>query len=137
MHDKYGLYGIDFPREKHAGYLEEAQGNIKSAIAALIKDGSKNGVLDLSFYNKEYRDEYKTIIEGAGGRWVLVFLDATKELLWSRIQGRRAARDKLPAERGSGRDGDSAYDIEPETFEMYWSGFEPPTNEGEIRVQVV
>ncbi|OAA76713.1 ATP/GTP-binding protein [Akanthomyces lecanii RCEF 1005] len=136
VRDRYGLYGIDFARDKHAGYLEEAQAHIKTDLAALIKNGANDAVLDLSFYNKEYRDEYKAIIEDAGGRWVLVFLDAEKDLLWRRIQGRRAARDRIPVESGA-RDGDSAYDIEPETFEMYCSGFEPPVGEGEIRVLVV
>ncbi|XWW93960.1 hypothetical protein V2A60_001899 [Cordyceps javanica] len=135
VRDKYGLYGIDFARDKHAGYLEGAQAQIKTDLAALIRDGTNDAVLDLSFYDKEYRDEYKAIVERAGGRWVLVFLDGAKELLWSRIQGRRAARDKIPVASGA-RDGDSAYDIEPETFEMYWSGFEPPVGEGEIRVPV-
>lgn len=135
VRDKYGLYGIDFARDKHAGYLEEAQVRIKTDLAALIRDGTNDAVLDLSFYDKEYRDEYKAIIEDAGGRWVLVFLDAEKDLLWRRIQDRRAARDKIPVESGA-RDGDSAYDIEPATFEMYWGGFEPPVGEGEIRVVV-
>lgn len=136
VRDRHGLYGIDFARDKHAGYLEEAQAHIKTHLEALVKDGASDAVLDLSFYDKEYRDEYKAIIEDAGGRWVLVFLDAGKELLWSRIQGRRAARDRIPEDSGA-RDGDSAYDIEPETFEMYWNGFKPPVGEGEIRVLVV
>lgn len=136
IHDKYGLYGIDYPRDKYDTYQDEAQSQIKTDLVDLIKNGTHDAVLDLSFYDKEYRDEYKTIIEGAGGRWVLVHLDGKKELLWSRIQGRRAARDAIAVESG-GRDGDSAYEIEPETFEMYCSGFEPPSGEGEIRVPVV
>lgn len=136
VREKYGLYGIDFANEKYADYLEEAQAQIKTALAKLIKQGTNDVVLDLSFWNKEYRDEYKAIIDEAGGRWVLVHLDAAKELLWSRIQGRRAARDKIPVESGA-RDGDSAFNIEPETFEIYWGGFEPPTGEGEIKIAVV
>ncbi|OAQ96444.1 hypothetical protein LLEC1_00977 [Akanthomyces lecanii] len=136
VHDTYGLYGIDFARDRHAGHMEEAQAHIKTALAALIREGARDAVLDLSFYSKEYRDEYKAIVEDAGGRWVLVFLDAERGLLWRRIQARRAARDRIPVESGA-RDGDSAYDIEPETFEMYCSGFEPPVGEGEIRVSVV
>ncbi|OAA60851.1 HET domain protein [Cordyceps fumosorosea ARSEF 2679] len=135
IRDKYGLYGIDFARDKYSGYLDEAQAQIKTELAALLREGTRDAVLDLSFWNRAYRDEYKAIIEKAGGRWVLVFLDAGKELLWSRIQGRRTARDRIPVESGA-RDGDSAYDIEPETFEMYWNGFEPPNGEEEIRYVV-
>ncbi|KAK8148958.1 hypothetical protein G3M48_008646 [Beauveria asiatica] len=141
VRDEHGLYGIDFARDKYAGYLDEAQAQIKTSLAALIKSGGGGGgrdaVVDLSFYSKAYRDEYKAIVEEAGGRWVLVFLDAAadKELLWRRIQGRRAARDSIPVESGA-RDGDSAYDVERETFDMYWKGFERPMGEGEIRVLV-
>lgn len=101
----------------------------------LLKDEpDKDIVLDLSFWNKEYRDEYKALVEAGHGRWVLVHLDTDKDTLWGRIQSRRAKRDAT-AVGGSGRDGDSAYDISEEMFEMYWGGFEPPQGEGEIVVQ--
>ncbi|KAM3563391.1 hypothetical protein MY1884_001304 [Beauveria asiatica] len=140
VRDRHGLYGIDFARDRYAGYLDDAQAQIKTSLAALIRSGgggTRDAVVDLSFYSKAYRDEYKEVVEGAGGRWVLVFLDAAadKELLWRRIQGRRAARDSIPVESGA-RDGDSAYDVERETFDMYWKGFERPMGEGEIRVPV-
>ena len=92
-------------------------------------------VLDLSFWNKAYRDEYKTLVEQGGGRWVLVFLDAERELLWRRVRQRRAKRDALS--NMEERDGDSAFDIDAETFDMYCSGFERPQGEGEIVIRVV
>lgn len=62
---------------------------------------------------------------------VLVFLRAGgergKEVLWERIR-RRSEGVKTP---------DSALDIDRETFEGYWKGFEDPVGEGEIVVEVV
>lgn len=93
-------------------------------------------MLDLSFYNKEYRDEYRQIIEKHGGRQVLVYLEADKDVLQRRITKRRATRDALALD-DKGRDGDSAFNVDDETFEMYWTGFEAPAGEGEIVVKVV
>ena len=87
-------------------------------------------ILDLSFYDKPYRDEYKKLVEDAGGRWVLVFLDADKDVLWKRVQERRAKRDV------EGRDGDCAYDVEEDDFHMYLRCFEKPEGEGEVRVVI-
>lgn len=108
---------------------------MKSELKTLLAEKKKDVVLDLSFWNRPYREEYKALIEGAGGRTVLVFLDASKELLWERISKRRENRDTLDVgdER---RNGDSALDISEDVFEMYWRGFERPDGEGEIRVAV-
>ncbi|KAI5456757.1 ATP/GTP-binding protein [Mariannaea sp. PMI_226] len=136
VYEKHGLYAIDYPREKYEEYLDEGQNRLKGELERLIKEKKNNIALDLSFWNKEYRDEYKELIERSGGRWVLVFLDAEKEVLWRRITSRRAHRDALGA-REKGRDGDSAFDVDEKTFEMYCSGFEKPVGEGEITIQVV
>lgn len=69
-------------------------------------------------------------MEDAGGRWVLVFLDADKDVLWKRVQERKAKREI------EGRDGDSAYDVEEDVFQMYLGGFEKPEGEGEVRVVI-
>ncbi|RFN46057.1 hypothetical protein FIE12Z_9697 [Fusarium flagelliforme] len=102
---------------------------------SLEQEKSHDAVLDLSFYNKEYRDEYKEIIERNGGRWVLVYLDVDRELLWTRIRKRRAERDALDPQDPA-RNGDSAFDIDDATFDMYLDGFEPPQGEGEIVIKV-
>ena len=88
-------------------------------------------VLERSFYAKEDRDEFRGIAEESGARVVLVFLRAEgergKELLWERIR-RRSDGVKTA---------DSALDIDRETFEGYWKGFENPVGEGEIVVEVI
>lgn len=136
VHERHGLFGIDYPAERYADYLDEAAEHNKRELARLLREEpQQNVILDLSFWNKEYRNEYKTIVEAAEGRWVLVYLEASRDLLWSRIQKRREGRDKLQLD-DTRRDGDSAYNIEPDVFEMYVGGFEPPAGEGEIVVKV-
>lgn len=129
----HGLYKIDYPAEQYDDNLDKSQGVVKERLHGLLVSG-QDVVLDLSFYNREYRDEYKELIERDGGRWVLVFLEAERELLWRRIGERRARRDALSVGE---RDGDSAFDIDEDVFDMYWSCFERPQGEGEVVVKVV
>ncbi|KAF4985718.1 hypothetical protein FDECE_16358 [Fusarium decemcellulare] len=134
VHEKHGLYAIDYPAERYEEYLDEAQDIIRAELARLLQQKDKDVILDLSFWNREYRNAYKEIIENNGGRWVLVFLDADRELLWERITKRRSQRDALDAVH---RDGDSAFDIDEKTFSMYWEGFERPKGEGECVIKIL
>ncbi|UNI21212.1 hypothetical protein JDV02_007222 [Purpureocillium takamizusanense] len=131
IHEAHGLYGIDYAPSKYAEYQDEAQAKLKDELRRLLRAENRDVVLDLAFWNKEYRDEFKALIEENGGRWVLVFLQAERELLWRRITERRARRDALD-ETDERRDGDSAFNVDEATFDMYCNGFERPEGEGEI-----
>ncbi|PNP77045.1 hypothetical protein FNYG_09658 [Fusarium nygamai] len=135
IYESHGLYKIDYPADQYEAYQLEASQKLIAELERILQGKSNDVVLDLSFYDKEYRDEYKDIVERNGGRWVLVYLDASRDLLWSRIQQRRAERDFLDA-KDPKRNGDSAFDIDDETFAMYLDGFEPPNDEGEIVIKV-
>ncbi len=86
----------------------------------------RNMVLDRSFYAKEDRNAYKAMVEEAGGRWILVYLNADRPLLWKRICERRA----------KGVNADSALEISEELLDRYLVSFEPPADEGEIEIKV-
>ena len=135
IHDTHGLYGIDYPSEKYSDYQIEAKEFVIGELRRLLHQRKRDIVLDLAFCNAQYRNEFKEMIEASGGRWVLVFLDASRDTLWKRITMRKELRDSLST-ADKGRDGDSAFDIDEETFEMYWSGFERPEGEGEIIIKV-
>ncbi|KAF5687728.1 integral membrane protein PTH11 [Fusarium circinatum] len=134
IYESHGLYKIDYAAEQYEAYQQEASQKLIAELERILLEKSNDLVLDLSFYDKEYRDEYKDIVERHGGRWVLVYLDADRDVLWNRIQQRRAKRDSLDA-MDPERNGDSAFDIDDETFAMYWGGFEPPSGEGEIVIK--
>jgi predicted kinase len=91
----------------------------------------KDIILERSFYAKEDRDEFRRIADEAGAEVVLVFLKADgehgKDLLWDR-NCRRSESVKTA---------DSALDIDRNTFEGYWNGFENPDGEGEIVVEII
>jgi predicted kinase len=67
---------------------------------------------------------YKRLVEGAGARWVLVYLTAPKDVLWERIHSRRS----------DGIHADVALDITKELLDDFYDNFEVPNGEGEIVV---
>jgi predicted kinase len=127
LHAKHGLYGKDYPPEMYGKYLDEAAADVEAKLTELLDAGDRDAVLDRSLYSREDRDHFKSLIEGKGARWILVFFrPASKDVIWKRLQARRRA----------GIDADSAYDITPEILDGYWKGFENPQGEGEIVVDV-
>ncbi|CAM1502364.1 Fc.00g043480.m01.CDS01 [Cosmosporella sp. VM-42] len=136
IYESHGLYAIDYPSHKYTEYQAEASQRLETKLICLLRDRQRDIVIDLSFWSKEYRDEYKAIVDLNGGRWVLVFLDAEKEVLWRRISERRVRRDALN-ERRIGSDGDSAFDVDDDVFEIYCNGFESPAGEGEIVIKIL
>ncbi|KAH6625183.1 ATP/GTP-binding protein [Boeremia exigua] len=125
----HGIYGIDYPASAtvYEQYNEEADAIYLETFRTLLAEG-KDIAFERSCYAKEDRDEWRRIAEERGARVVLVFLRAVdKEVLWERIC-RRSRVEKAA---------DNALDISRETFDMYWEGFENPTGENEIVVDVV
>ena len=58
--------------------------------------------------------------------WVLIYLKASRDVLWRRVQERGAKK----------RDADSAYDVTAEVLDHYLEGFEAPEGEGEVVFEV-
>lgn len=135
IHETHGLYALDYPADKYAEYQDEARVILKAELVRLLQERKRDIILDLSFWNREYRDSFKQLIDANDGRWVLIFLEADKSLLWSRITQRREQRDKLERDDAQ-RTGDTAYDVDVQTFEMFCNGFERPSGEGEIVLKV-
>lgn len=122
---RHGLYGIDYPPSQYAEFQDEADKIYVETVHKLLEE-KKNIVLDRSFYAKEDRDDYRAKVEKAGGRVVLVYLKADRDLLWRRICERRA----------KGVNADSALEIDESLLDRYVNGFEAPDGEGEIVITV-
>jgi predicted kinase len=91
-----------------------------------LLEKKKNIVLDRSFYARSHRDEFRVLVERAGGRVVLVYLKAERDLLWKRICERR----------NKGVNAHSAREISPALLDQFVRGFEAPEREGQIVIIV-
>ncbi|GIK05483.1 hypothetical protein Aspvir_009595 [Aspergillus viridinutans] len=123
VYSHHGLYNVDYPKELYEKYLNEAEEALKQQLVHILEHGNSNVVLDFSFAFREVRDVWKALISDAGGRWVLVYLDADPTEIRRRVAARNALIEK---------DGDSAFYLTEDVLERYLSGFERPVGEGEI-----
>lgn len=134
VHAHHGLYKIDYPAEKYETYQLEAESALRQQLTDMLRSSASRVdslpvyvMLDFSFAFKETRDEWKSLIEKNGGRWILVYMDVEFDEIRRRVRERNNQR-----EIGERRDADAAFDVTEEILEAYMQGFEKPVGEGEI-----
>lgn len=119
----YGQYGIDYPIEKYNEYSEVVEEQLVNKLIMLIQQ-KENVVIDFSFWQRANRDKYKQLIEEAGGKWKLIYMKATPELLRMRLK-----------ERSKRFDANAAFEITEHILNAYIHGFEEPL-EDELAVVI-
>jgi predicted kinase len=122
---RFGRYGVDYDPDRYAEYSERAEATLRQRLHDLIDQG-RNVVVDFSFWERRNRDRYKKLIEGAGGRWRLVYLQVPADVLRRRLDRRNRRFDA-----------NAAFPIHEPTLTRYLGGFEAPAGEGEEVVTVV
>ncbi|MFC4411211.1 AAA family ATPase [Chungangia koreensis] len=115
-----GRYGIDYPVEKYEDYLDEAELRLINKLITFIQE-KRNIVVDTSCWNRSIRENYKRVIENAGGNWKLVYLKVHPDELRRRL-----------AIRNERFDANAAFPITQEILDSFIRGFEEPKGEGEI-----
>lgn len=125
----HGVYDVDYPASTYSELQEEAEKELKAQFSNLL-EARKDVVLDMSFWSKEFRDEWRHLVEKGGHgeyRVVLVVFRGSEEVLWERIGRRKREIDG----KGEGMT------IDRETLKIYFEGFEWPEGEDEVFVEVV
>jgi predicted kinase len=117
-----GRYGIDFPLEKIEEYKKVAENKLRNYLIELIHD-KQQVVIDFSFWDRARRDQYKQLIEKAGGKWKLIYIQVHPDDLRERLKKRNKRFDA------------NAFPITEEVLTSYLNGFEIPKGEGEIVIE--
>lgn len=65
--EHHGVHGKDFHPDKYGVYQEEAEAALKEQLRQILAAGSRDLVLDYSFWSKGTRDEYRDIVDVEGG----------------------------------------------------------------------
>ena len=115
----FGRYGVDYAAADYREKSRIAEATLRQRLQFLVKQRNCV-VVDNSFWSRATRDQYKKLVQDAGGRWRLVYLQASPELLRRRLS-RRADRFEANA----------AFPITDELLNAYISAFEEPHGEGE------
>lgn len=61
-----GRYGLDYPAERYAALAADAELRLRHRLVGLVSAGS-DVVIDFSFWSRARRDDYKELVERAGG----------------------------------------------------------------------
>ncbi|WP_127125315.1 ATP-binding protein [Georgenia sp. SYP-B2076] len=115
---RFGRYGTDVPVERYQELNDLVEPTLKEHLATLVGQG-RNVVLDLAFWRRADRDEYKALIETAGGRWRLVYFAIDPGVLHRRVAERRSRGDA------------DAFPVTSELLDRFIATFEVPRGEGE------
>ena len=118
----HGWYGLDFPIENIEEYKVEAENKLRNLLIKLIRD-KKPVVIDFSFWQRAKREQYKQLIEEAGGKWKLIYLKVHPDELRERLKIRNKRFDA------------NSFPVTEELLNSYLNGFEAPKNEGEIIIE--
>ena len=70
--DKYifshhGIYAVDYPISEYEALQNEAEAALKEELRVLLREGTRNLVLDFSFWCRGWRDEYRELVMKCGG----------------------------------------------------------------------
>ncbi len=116
---RFGRYGVDYHPAQYAEHSITAESALRDRLLSLIRQG-RPVVVDFSFWQRARREQYKRLIEDAGGRWRLVYLKVDPAVLRQRLD-----------ERSQRFDANAAFPITEDILTSYLSGFEEPNGEGE------
>lgn len=92
-------------------------------LSRLLHQGFNDAILVISFIFQATRNEWKSLVERLGGRWVLVYLDVNAAELRRRV----AVRNQLTVKGGN-----SAFLVTEDVLDICIAGFERPAGKGEI-----
>lgn len=118
-----GRYGIDYPIEMYEQLKVNAELKLRNELVILLEE-KRNVVIDFSFWQRKRRNEYKKMIEDAGGEWKLIYLKVHPNDLRERLRIRSQRFDA-----------NAAFTITDEILNSFLHGFEVPTGEGVIVIE--
>jgi predicted kinase len=118
VHARHGRYGVDYPEHEYREREAPVVAEVRRRLAELVAAG-RSVVLDYGLWTRAERDEWKRLVEAAGGRWRLIHLDVPREVLLRRLAERNRRSDA------------NALTVTESALDDFIARFEPPSGEGE------
>jgi len=122
--ERFGRFGVDYDASLYEAHSAVARRSLDERLTSLVAKG-RDVVVDSSLWQRVRREECKRLVERAGGRWRLVYLEANEAVLRARL-----------TERAERFDANAAFPITDELLTQFLSAFESPSDEGEEVVVV-
>jgi hypothetical protein len=65
--EAHGLYKIDYPADQYLDHQDDEGQKLVTRLKRILQDKAYDVILELSFYNRKYQEEYGEIVESNGG----------------------------------------------------------------------
>lgn len=114
----HGRYGVDYPEAEYPERERPVARRLRRRLAEMVGQG-RDVVLDQGLWTRALRDEYKELVEEAGGRWRLLYFPVAHEELLRRLSERNAREDA------------NALTVTEDALGDFIARFEEPQGEGE------
>lgn len=122
MWARFGRHGIDYPAADYRGLLERAHAELCDQLAVVMARRAPV-VVDSAFWSRADRDHHKALVEQAGCRWQIVYMQTPLALVRTRL-----------SQRNFRFDANAPYAITDDVLTRYAAAFEPPLDEDPIVV---
>lgn len=122
LHARHGRYGVDYPERDYFALEAPVVAEVRERLVELIAAG-RDVVLDHGLWTRAARDEWKKLVEEAGGRWRLLYFPVPREELLRRLQERNRRSDA------------NALTVTEAALDDFYARFEPPHDEREEIVE--
>jgi predicted kinase len=118
VYERHGRYGVDYPERQYFELEAPVVAEVRERLAELVAAG-RDVVLDHGLWLRSAREEWKKLVESAGGQWRLLYFPVE----WAELLRRLDERN--------GRGDANALAVTESALNDFYARFEPPQDEGE------
>lgn len=122
IYAQHGQYGVDYPTDDYLKLYRTAVQEVRERMVRELALGH-DVALDLGIWSRADRDEWKRLIESAGGQWRLLYFPVSRAELIDRLAQRRRLS------------GANAMPLRESDLDDFFERFEEPDGEGEEVIQ--
>ncbi|MFD8915106.1 AAA family ATPase [Streptomyces sp. NPDC059575] len=122
VHERHGRYGVDYPEPQYFELEAPIVAEVRERVAELVAAGT-DVVLDHGLWLRSSRDEWKKLVEDAGGRWRLLYFPVERAELLRRLEKRNKRTDG------------NALMVTESALDDFYERFDVPEGEGELVIE--
>lgn len=118
VHARHGNYGVDYPERDYFALEAPVVAEVRKRLVELVAAG-RDVVLDHGLWLRSARQEWRKLVEEAGGRPHLLYFPVERAELLRRLEERNWREDA------------NALTVTESALDDFYARFEPPEGEGE------
>ncbi|MEU4153896.1 ATP-binding protein [Streptomyces sp. NPDC026659] len=122
VYERHGRYGVDYPEPRYFELETPVVAEVRERLAELVAAG-KDVVLDHGLWLRPAREEWKRLVEDAGGQWRLLYFPVRRTELLRRLAERNQREDA------------NALLVTESALDDFSARFDVPSGEGELIIE--